>query len=239
MLSDHQPSALPTPAPPPDGPLSAVVAVLAEVLALRPEDIDARQSFRFLGLDSLSAVEFVAGVNTRCGTGIRAEALAAHPTPAAFAQYVGEPRSGRSAPAGRRSVRETGPQDVSLAVAAPARVEPLAPAADRRVLVVLREELARLLRCDPWDLDAHAPFRVLGVDSILGSEFVETVNRIYGTTERGAVLGTHPNLAALAAHITALTARPTAPTGVDVVLDAVRGDLLTIEQALVLLSRRG
>ncbi|MFE3590606.1 phosphopantetheine-binding protein [Streptomyces niveus] len=224
MPSDHQPSALLAPAPARVGPLSDVVAVLAEVLGLRPENIDARQSFRFLGLDSLSAVEFVAGVNARCGTGIRADALAAHPTPAAYARYVAEPKPGRPAPA---------------EVPAPARVAPLAPAADRRVLVVLREELARLLRCDPWDLDANAPFRVLGVDSILGSEFVETVNRIYGTTERGAVLGTHPNLAALAAHITALTARPTAPTGVDLVLDAVRGDLLTIEQALVLLSRRG
>ncbi|MFC8827325.1 phosphopantetheine-binding protein [Streptomyces sp. NPDC057137] len=252
MPSDHQPSAaLLTSAPTPAGPLADVVAVLSGVIKVAPENIDARQSFRFLGLDSLLAVEFVAGVNARCGIPVKADALSAHATPASFARYVGELRSGRPVPAGQPLGGVPGPEGfpygATVSAAAPARaratvsVPPLAPppsAVDREVLVVLREELARLLRCDPWDLDVHAPFPVLGVDSILGSEFVETVNRFYGTTERAAALGTHPSLAALAAHLTALTTRPAASSGVDMVLDAVRGDLLTIEQALVLLSRR-
>lgn len=123
------------------------------------------------------------------------------------------------------------------------------------MLDVLREELARILCCDPWDIDTTAAFNVLGVDSILGAEFVATVNHIYALRERAVTLYDHPNLAALAAHVTsvapagatAAAAGPAALTGavpalgvmgLDALLDAVRDDRISVDQALGLLPRR-
>jgi acyl carrier protein len=238
MSSDRLPSAVAAPTAFPADPVTDVVAVLGEVLLLKPDNIDPRQSFRFLGLDSLLAVEFVASVNARCGTRIKAAALSDHPTPLAFARHVNrELRTGPPTPAGPSPMGGTAPRSAHSGLPAPAA--PAARGADREVLDVLREELARLLCCDPWDIDVHAPFDRLGVDSIIGGEFVAAVNRIYGTRERSATLYAHPNPAALAAHVALLAAQRPAPMDVEVLLDAVRDDLLTVDQALALLSRRG
>ncbi|MET8115866.1 phosphopantetheine-binding protein [Streptomyces prasinus] len=232
MSSDLQPFAPAVPPAPPADPLVDVVAVLAGLLRLEPEEVDARRSFRFLGLGSLQAVEFVAGVNARCGTRVKAPALFDHATPAAFARHIA------------RELRPERAASPPSAPDAPVRglTAPVPPPAGRHagseVLDVLREELARLVRCDPWEIDAHAPFALMDLDSTLSAEFMATVNRIYGTGERVFVLGAHPNLAALAAHVAALTAEP-ATTDVEMLLDAVRDNLLTIDQALALLPRRG
>ncbi|MEV0303128.1 phosphopantetheine-binding protein [Streptomyces prasinus] len=232
MSSDLQPFAPAVPPAPPADPLADVVAVLAGLLRLEPEEVDARRSFRFLGLGSLQAVEFVAGVNARCGTRVKAPALFDHATPAAFARHIA------------RELRPERAASPPSAPDAPVRglTAPVPPPAGRHagseVLDVLREELARLVRCDPWEIDAHAPFALMDLDSTLSAEFMATVNRIYGTGERVFVLGAHPDLAALAAHVAALTAEP-ATTDVEMLLDAVRDNLLTIDQALALLPRRG
>ncbi|WP_331762953.1 acyl carrier protein [Streptomyces sp. NBC_00046] len=42
------------------------------------------------------------------------------------------------------------------------------------VLGALREMLARILRCDPWEIEEKATFHVMGLDSILGAEFAGT-----------------------------------------------------------------
>ncbi|MGW4377902.1 acyl carrier protein [Streptomyces albidoflavus] len=230
MLSDRQPPA--TVAPPARttagaagaaaAPVADVVPVLADVLLLRPEKIDPRQSFRSLGLDSLLAVEFLAGVNARYGTRIRTTALPHHPTPLSFARHVA-----RELEAGR-----TGES-------APPAPAPPAAGPGREVLDVLTEELARVLCCDPWDIDAHAGFTVLGVDSIIGAEFLAALNDIYGTQQRSGVLYDHPSPAALAAHLARITRPRPAPMGVEQLLDAVRDDLLTVDEAFALLSRRG
>ncbi|WP_047471320.1 acyl carrier protein [Streptomyces sp. M10] len=232
MSSDLQPFAPSVPPAPPADPLAEVVAVLAGVLMLDPEKIDPRRSFRFLGLGSLQAVEFVAGVNARCGTRVKAPALFDHESPAAFARHIADemrPERAASLPGA-----DAGAPSRGLTALVP---PPAGRRAGGEILGVLREELARLVRCDPWEIDAHAPFALMGLGSVLATEFVATVNHIYGTGETASVLGTHPNLAALAAHVATLTAEP-APMDMEVLLDAVRDNLLTIDQALALLPRR-
>ncbi|MYT25630.1 hypothetical protein GTW69_36095, partial [Streptomyces sp. SID7760] len=182
-------------------------------------------------------------------------------------------------------------------------------AAATRIAEVLREQLAGILCCDPWDIDTTAAFNVLGVDSMVGAEFIAVVNRSFGLRERSVLLYEHPNLAAMAAYIatrsgaaaqavqeaqvaqaahtahtartaqdfapaprtpepayrpaagvvTALAAVSTVPAvsavpavagpgpaarplpagDLDVLLDAIRDDRLTVDEALVLLGRRG
>ncbi|WP_435190957.1 phosphopantetheine-binding protein [Streptomyces sp. bgisy126] len=127
-----------------------------------------------------------------------------------------------------------------------------APADGGAILDVLREQLAAILGCDAWEIDPSASFPLLGVDSIIGTELVTVLNRTFGLRERAAALHDHPNLAALAAHVAVRTGAAPAPapaapaagtaahgTELDVLLDAVRDDRLTVDEALVLLGRHG
>ncbi|MFD8256375.1 acyl carrier protein [Streptomyces werraensis] len=247
MPHDSRTAAAAAPAPP-DGLLTELVVMLAAMLHLKPEKIDPDHTFRSLGLDSLLTVEFVATVNARYGTTVRADALLDQPTPLAFARHVArERRTPGAAPAdtplrAARAAASFPPPHRPRPAPPPAVQAPAGTAAPGQgaVLEVLREELARILCCDPWDVDTRTAFSLLGVDSILGSEFVATVNRIYGLHERAVTLYDHPDLAAMAAHIASVSAPPPAQHGMDLdaLLDAVHEGRLSVDDAVALLPRR-
>lgn len=246
--------------------LTDLVGVLGDVLRIKSEKIDPEQTFKSLGLDSLLVVEFVAVVNSRYGLRVRATDLYDYPTPAAFAREVKRALNSRDtrpaaaastapgagfAPAGFASA---GSEAAAAGEPVPAPKPAPEPAA-QQIVEVLREQLAAILCCDAWDIDPTAAFNVLGVDSIVGAEFIATVNRTFGIEERSVLLYEHPNLAAMAAYIAARTgasayaaaparapgaaSRPASHGDLDVLLDAVRDDRLSVDEALVLLARRG
>ncbi|MEU6381132.1 acyl carrier protein [Streptomyces sp. NPDC046909] len=247
MTSD--PRTAPQPAHPAPGGadlLGELITVLADALGVKAEAIDPEQPFQLLGLDSMLTVEFVAVVNARYGTRIKVTALYDHPTPAAFARHVA-PQLGVLGP-------QPAPAPAPVAV-------PPSQVGSEQVGDVLRKELARILCCEPWDIDADAAFNLLGLDSILGAEFVAVVNRTYGLDERAVTLYDHPSLNAMAAYVAARTGLPAAPaprtlpgsalrsrthhqsdaagsTDLEAVLDAVRDNLLSVDEAAALLATR-
>ncbi|MCZ0997903.1 acyl carrier protein [Streptomyces mirabilis] len=79
------PAASPTPVA---DVLAELTAVLAGMMRIEPQTLDAQEPFRLLGLDSMLSVEFVAALNARYGTRIAATALYEHPTPQALARHV-------------------------------------------------------------------------------------------------------------------------------------------------------
>ncbi|MEU8975720.1 acyl carrier protein [Streptomyces monashensis] len=162
--------------------LAELTAVLAGVVHADPDRVDPEQPFPVLGLDSLLTVEFVAAVDRCFGVRITGAALYEYSTPALLARHVTAVRRG--------------------AAAAPAAV---APGASAAVLQVLREQLARILHCDPWEIDGGAAFAELGIDSILASDFVAAVNSAYGLSERPVTVHEHPSLAAMAAYVASRT----------------------------------
>ncbi|MFB7977674.1 phosphopantetheine-binding protein [Streptomyces vinaceus] len=290
--------------------LTDLIGVLGDVLRVKPEKIDPEQTFQSMGLDSLLVVEFVAVVNSRYGLRVRATDLYDFPSPVSFAREVARAASsvaaapvpvavaaGYEAPvAAAPAVAATAPAP-GAAPASALRQSPAAAAATR-IAEVLREQLAGILCCDPWEINTTAAFNVLGVDSMVGAEFIAVVNRSFGLRERSVLLYEHPNLAAMAAYIATRTgaaaqavqeaqvaqaaqvtqvaraaqefapaprtpepafrpaAAPAAPAvplaadpapavrplpagDLDVLLDAIRDDRLTVDEALVLLGRRG
>ncbi|MFE2147661.1 acyl carrier protein [Streptomyces sp. NPDC059456] len=276
--------------------LTDLIGVLGDVLRVKPEKIDPEQTFQSMGLDSLLVVEFVAVVNSRYGLRVLATDLYDFPTPASFAREVARAAAGSAVAAAPVAASVPAAAAVAVATAgyeapaaAPARQSPAAAAATG-IAEVLREQLAGILCCDPWDINTTAAFNLLGVDSMVGAEFIAVVNRTFGLQERSVLLYEHPNLAAMAAYIATRTGaaaqavqaaragraapefgavprmpepvfRPAAvapapaavpaavpapvavrplPDGdLDVLLDAIRDDRLTVDEALVLLGRRG
>ncbi|MFJ3309408.1 phosphopantetheine-binding protein [Streptomyces sp. NPDC086549] len=228
--------------------LAELTAVLAGVLHVEPDRIDPEQPFQILGLDSMLTVEFVTAVNNHFGIRIAAAELYDHATPAALARHVEDARSG----AGPRPPAQD-------------------PGAAAVVLQVLREQLARILHCAPWEIDPGAAFAEVGIDSILAAEFMAGINRAYGLTERPVTVYEHPSLAAMASYVAsrspglvtgtpvlppAGTAAPAAPgpqerteagaarrsllsaDELDALLDAVRDDRLSVDEAAALLTDR-
>ncbi|MEV6175022.1 acyl carrier protein [Streptomyces sp. NPDC051954] len=270
MPQDSQASPSAASAVPSADLMTELVGMLAAVLRLKAEKIDAEQTFRSLGLDSLLTVEFVATVNARYGTAVKPDALFDHPTPLEFARHVarerGTPGAAPFERAGSRGAeREPGAvpgQGSGASASAGAVGAPSAPSAPgllgasrEAVLDVLREELARILCCDPWDIETSAAFNVLGVDSILGAEFVATINQVYGLRERAVTLYDHPSLEAMAKYVVSVTPVADAPQpaeraagaggapagavmGIEALLDAVRDDRMSVDEALGLLPPR-
>ncbi|MFE0510659.1 phosphopantetheine-binding protein [Streptomyces sp. NPDC058964] len=231
--------------------LAELTALLAGFVAVEAQTVDADESFAVLGLDSLLSIEFMGVLNARFGTAVPPDALYECPTPKAMAERVAAELGGAaSVPAA--PVSEPGP----------------AGDHDGDVLERLRGLLARLLGCAPDDIEADAPFVLLGLDSILSAQFVEGVNRIWGLREPTAMLYDHPDLAAVAAYVAAnsragaagspdpaasvasvaspapvVAAAPALASGgaavdLEALLDAVRDDLLSVDEAAALLGTR-
>lgn len=248
MTSDPRTASQPTlPAPGGADLLGELITVLADALGVKAEAIDPEQPFQLLGIDSMLTIELVAVVNARYGTRIKVTALYDHPTPAAFARHV----------ATQLGVLGPQPAPVPAPVAVPDPT-PMAAVGSDQVVDVLRKELAQILCCDPWDLDADAAFQLLGIDSILGAEFVAVVNRTYGLDERAVTLYDHPSLNAMAAYVASRTDLPaprtlpgpalrsrtqtqsgdTGSADLEALLDAVRDNLLSVDEAAALLATR-
>ncbi|MFE2298891.1 phosphopantetheine-binding protein [Streptomyces sp. NPDC059445] len=168
--------------------LAELTAVLAGVVHADPDRVDPDQPFPVLGLDSLLTIEFVAAIDQHFGVRIAGADLYTYATPALLARRLSALRHGADeVPAAR---------DAGAAAA---------------VLQVLRHELARILHCDPWEIDGGAAFAELGIDSILAADFTAGVNRAYGLSERPVTVHEHPSLASMAAYIASRTRDTPAP----------------------------
>ncbi|MFK0023917.1 phosphopantetheine-binding protein [Streptomyces sp. NPDC090798] len=265
MTSVPQPPAVsPTPAA---DVLAELTAVLAGMMSVEPQTLDAQEPFRLLGLDSMLSVEFVAALNARYGTRIAATALYEHPTPEALARHVaaelGTPRPA-TATAAEAEAEAEAETDVAAAAVVDVDVE--------AVTDTLRGQLAGILHCGPGDIDVSAPFAALGLDSILAAEFLAGINRTYGLSEQADLLYDQPDLGAMAAYVGARAAQsahrtpasgrsgaapavlagragpspasggvqgsPAAGVDLDALLDAVRDEVLSIDEAAALLAAR-
>jgi acyl carrier protein len=269
------PAASPTPVA---DVLAELTAVLAGMMRIEPQTLDAQEPFRLLGLDSMLSVEFVAALNARYGTRIAATALYEHPTPQALARHVaaelGTPRPATPTPTPTDTDTDTATAteaDVATATATAVDTD-VAEVAVEAVTGTLREQLAGILHCGPGDIDVSAPFAALGLDSILAAEFLAGINRTYGLSEQADLLYDQPDLGAMAAYVSARAAHhtpapgrfgaafavpagqagpspagpapggaqvlPAAGVDLDALLDAVRDEVLSIDEAAALLAAR-
>ncbi|WP_217576433.1 phosphopantetheine-binding protein [Streptomyces sp. GbtcB7] len=271
MTSVPQPPAV-SPTPVADV-LAELTAVLAGMMRIEPQTLDAQEPFRLLGLDSMLSVEFVAALNARYGTRIAATALYEHPTPQALARHVAA-ELGTPRPATPTDTPTPTDTEADVDVAAAVDVD-VADVAVEAVTDTLREQLAGILHCGPGEIDVSAPFAALGLDSILAAEFLAGINRAYGLSEQADLLYDQPDLGAMAAYVSARAAHrahrtpasgrrgaafavpagqpgpspagpvpggapvaPAAGVDLDALLDAVRDEVLSIDEAAALLAAR-
>ncbi|WP_155754966.1 non-ribosomal peptide synthetase [Burkholderia thailandensis] len=198
---------------------------LAAALMATTDEIDREQTFNALGVDSIVGVEWVRAINDRYGTALPATVIYDHPSVRAMARHVssnatpgvaGVARGDASAPQAAPSAFAAAASSASGAVspapfasaappeppASPARADGALDAAGATSLDAIRahlvDSLAQALYVEPAEIGVDQPFAELGLDSIVGVEWITAVNRRFGTALPAVAIYDHPSVVALA-----------------------------------------
>lgn len=83
-----------------------------------------------------------------------------------------------------------------------------------RIQKTLRDMLADVLHARPEDIELRKPLVELGLDSVLGTEFVSAINRRFSTTLSSVGIYDHPSVMALAHYVEAAQPKPATPVAV-------------------------
>jgi acyl carrier protein/NAD(P)-dependent dehydrogenase (short-subunit alcohol dehydrogenase family) len=156
----------------------AVRQSLAKVLALSADQVDWRQPFRSIGVDSLMAVELSETLNHLFGLSLPATIIFEHGNADALVAYV--------------------ERQVDL-------VRGSAPAISSRPPADVRQwtlnEVARVLALPPEQVPADVPLRELGLDSLMAVELSTRLEQLLGQSVAPTAAFEYPTAAALASYL--------------------------------------
>nr|WP_245596147.1 acyl carrier protein [Paenibacillus taiwanensis] len=218
---------------------------LAEALYLSAADIDTDKPFIELGLDSIIGVEWMRTLNRTYGTTIQATKVYDYPNVRDLASYIAqqlhqvEARTLSNQPIAEHQIKAEA-RTISPSVADTSRSA--IPAGSKQtdsLLQQLTETLAEALYLTIEKLDVDVKFIDLGLDSIVGVEWLRAVNRQHGTAVTATKLYDYPTLREFAAYLSSQLSGDSSQPSVDHVLQQVQAGKLDIQQAEQLLMTLG
>ncbi|MEU3963152.1 SDR family NAD(P)-dependent oxidoreductase [Streptomyces buecherae] len=206
-----EPATATPPAPAADvaeGLVDALRASLARELFVEVDEIDADRSFTELGLDSVVGVEWVRAVNQEFGTSVSTTKIYQYPNVAAFADFLAGELATSTPSATAQPPRAARSQPVSTPAAVPSPPPAPAPATTPEPVAApvpsgrtadglvdaLRVSLARELFVEVDEIDAGRNFTELGLDSVVGVEWVRAVNQEFGSSVSTTKIYQYPTL---------------------------------------------
>ncbi|MDP4536956.1 beta-ketoacyl synthase N-terminal-like domain-containing protein [Alkalimonas collagenimarina] len=214
---------VPAPAPQPDSPVEAVTASdmpnthasedtdtfnktflrasLARALMMNEDEISDNTPFSNIGLDSIVGVEWVRAINAQYKLALAVERIHEYPSINQLHAYLLQSGEGETL-AAQPEVRET-------RLSTPAQAE---TADDAAVINTVISTLANALLLDAGDIRAQSRFVDLGLDSIVGVEWIRAINAHFGTQIEANAVYEHPTPAAFAQYLTSLFAEPQTST---------------------------
>ncbi len=139
---------------------------LVQTLFMEETTVDINRNFYDMGLDSILGVEWMRLINKTLNLSLDATTLYDYPTIHELTQYI-------------QSIHE-GDQQPSTA--------------NGTLITELAESLAEIMYLDPSDIDEDVQFSDLGLDSILGVEWIRVLNKRYGVTMEATTLYDYPTL---------------------------------------------
>lgn len=175
----------------------------AAALDLPVEEVSPQVAFTDIGLDSITGVQLVEGLNQLLGIDLKTTALFETSDAEALAAYIHEKFPALEVKSDEPSAPAENPvvEIKALPEAAPAP-ESVAKADDFQSLINLaREQTALALDITIKDVGTDTPFADIGLDSITGVQLVEALNRILDLDLKTTVLFDHRNLNELVTYI--------------------------------------
>ena len=183
---------------------------LAQALFMQPSDLQADKAFSELGLDSIVGVEWVNDINKRYGVKLAAARVYDYPNVAELAAFLYGELAGSLSPSQDAPAAQASVPALSAAPGAAAADMPSGPQLQQE----LRESLANALFMQAADIALDKPFIELGLDSIVGVEWINELNKQYRIRIPATRVYDYPNLAELAAFLAREIAKAPAPAAV-------------------------
>ncbi|NTG51717.1 SDR family NAD(P)-dependent oxidoreductase [Agrobacterium rhizogenes] len=202
-VGEHAPALKPLASP---AVAKIVRQVLANELQLDEDEIDAYASFVDLGLDSVTAVIWTRKLNELLSTQLSPTQLYQHSTLTALTEYL-EGRGAAfspDAPAGppERREGEQWADATSAGVSSPALAVDVANEVSRSFDGAgVVQSLAKELQLAVTDIDSHATFVDLGLDSVTAITWSKALAVAYGVELRASHLYQYPSVSALTGYL--------------------------------------
>ena len=188
---------------------------LAEALYMKPEDVDLDQPFVNMGLDSIIGVEWIQSLNAQYSLSMTATQVYDYPTIRSLTDYLRDEIARSDRPAPLTLEKEPLPiEDRSdpTSISTPVQKSTIVPSAFQAASVAekrpvksaeaLRRELtislAEALYMKPEDVDLDQPFVNMGLDSIIGVEWIQSLNAQYGLSMTATQVYDYPNIREMA-----------------------------------------
>ncbi len=195
-----------------------LAASLAEALCMQQSDVDMDDSFIDLGLDSIIGVEWIQAVNKQYGTAIMATKVYDYSNIRAFAGFLKEELGKQNNSSGRIQTNSPGNYYSTEDSVKSVELTPIASTSHQLEnprksnllpisfsVEVLQEELAASLAdalcMKQSDVDVDANFVDMGLDSIIGVEWIQAVNKQYGITIMATKVYDYPSIHEFAGYL--------------------------------------
>ncbi|MEM9491653.1 MAG: beta-ketoacyl synthase N-terminal-like domain-containing protein, partial [Myxococcota bacterium] len=200
---------------------------LAQLLFLSQHEIGDHDTFVDLGLDSIIGIEWTKQIHGELKLELAATRLYDYPTLSALAGFLSSQLSAEAPIESRSELAATPAAPVTpaapLTIATPPETAPAptpesnAGATDpiasdiREIAALLVAQLADVLFLSPGEIREDDRFVELGLDSIIGIEWIKSINQRFGLTLAATRLYDYPTVADLARFIATLTAPASTP----------------------------
>ncbi|SFS42465.1 PfaD family polyunsaturated fatty acid/polyketide biosynthesis protein [Marininema halotolerans] len=151
--------------------MESLGASLAEALFTEVDDIDVDTKFVDMGMDSIVGVEWIRSINKIFGVSLMATAIYDYSTLRQLAEYIAnELNQGEK----RATSSEPSPHSVPDGEVPPISI------ATEELLEELFQSLSEALFTEVDDIDVDSKFVDMGMDSIVGVEWIRSINKRYG-----------------------------------------------------------
>ena len=187
---------------------------LADELYIEPEEIDVEMNFTDMGLDSIIGVEWIRSLNKKYGTSISTAKIYQYSNLIEFAKYVlSELNKSASNADSETNIKE---QKTSETVETQSVDSEQASADDNvqngadtsvsdeeyeKLVEELVKSLADELFLSVEEIDVEASFLELGLDSIIGVEWIRSINKKYGTSISTTKIYQYPDIKSFSAYL--------------------------------------
>ncbi|NEQ72612.1 MAG: SDR family NAD(P)-dependent oxidoreductase [Okeania sp. SIO2C9] len=172
---------------------------LAEALYADISEIEEHKKFVDLGLDSIVGVEWITNINKIYNLKIKATKLYDYPTLSDLAKYIAQILSTqeKNIDVERSPSAQTGTTISNQSLKLTDSQNNFS-----QVKETLKQQLAEALYVDISEIEEHKKFVDLGLDSIVGVEWITEINKTYNLNIKATKLYDYPTLLELAKYIT-------------------------------------
>lgn len=182
---------------------------LAQALYMDTQEVDVNIKFIDMGLDSIIGVEWIQAVNKKYGVSIPVTKVYDYPTIHEFSLFLGKELNSRGKTVPAVSALPAYNETAQITLGSPPVLASASSIKDNvrmeqpgflntgtfeKLQEELKVSLAQALFMDPEEVDIDTKFIDLGLDSIIGVEWIQSVNKIFGCSIQATKVYDYPTI---------------------------------------------